>query len=165
MTLKIFQKINLIKKKKFKDLRGQLIKPFSRIFVKNFDVGECYYTLSKKNVIRGINYQTSKGCKKIVFVAKGKILDVLVDLRKNSKTYKKVYSSVIDDNNDHSILIPPGFGHGYKVLSKEAIVFYIWNKTLNQTSDHTILWSSINFKWGIEKPILSKNDKFADILK
>ncbi len=155
------KKIKLLNKKIFKDNRGQLIKPFSKIFVKNFNVGECYYTYSKKNVIRGIHYQKSKGCKKIVFVIKGKILDVLVDLRKKSKTYKKVYSSRLDSKSKNSILIPPGFGHGYRVVSKDAIVFYIWDKTFNQTQDQTILWSSINFKWGTTKPILSKNDKFA----
>ena len=161
MKKRSIEKIIFFKKKIFKDNRGELIKPFSKIFVKNFNVGECYYTCSKKNVIRGIHYQKSRGSKKIVFVVRGKILDVLIDLRKNSKTYKKVYSSVVDSKSKNSILIPPGFGHGYRVLSKDAIVFYIWDKTINQTQDHTILWSSINFKWGISKPILSKNDKIA----
>jgi dTDP-4-dehydrorhamnose 3,5-epimerase len=151
----------VIKKKKFLDNRGKLIKPYSKSFIKNFNIKECYFTFSKKNVIRGIHCQKKNGCRKIVFVAKGKILDVVIDLRKNSKTYKNIFSSVLHEKDSHSLLIPAGFGHGYKVMSDFAIVFYLWDKTLEQSKDYSVYWKSINFNWKIKNPIMSKKDKLA----
>ena len=151
-----------IKKKNFFDLRGKLVKPYSTEKIKNFIIKECYFTHSKKNVLRGIHCQKTNGSKKIVFVAKGKVLDVVVDLRKKSKTYKKVFSTILSENDNKSVLIPAGFGHAYKVISKEAIVFYLWSKTYEKSKDYTISWKSIKFNWKIKKPIMSLKDTNAN---
>ena len=79
---------------------------------------------SKKNVIRGLHYQINKPQGKFISVAKGKILDVAVDLRKNSKTFGKHFKIVLSEKNCKSIYIPEGFAHGFSSLAKENIIIY-----------------------------------------
>ena len=80
---------------------------------------------SKYGTIRGLHFQTSPSSQtKLVSVSKGEILDVALDIRKNSNTYGKIYSVILNDKNNFQLLIPKGFAHGFSVLSKEARVQY-----------------------------------------
>ncbi len=158
----------IINQKKFTDNRGKFIKFFSKDFVNksiNTNFKECYFTVSKKNVLRGIHYQNQKGCNKLVFVLSGKILDVVIDLRKNSKTFQKIFYIKLDENKKKSVYIPAGCGHAYKVISKKAIVGYLTTKELSKITEKEFLWSSIKFNWKIKKPILSNKDRNAPHLK
>tara|TARA_B100000214_G_C23662338_1_gene488039 strand:- start:2 stop:514 length:513 start_codon:yes stop_codon:yes gene_type:complete len=157
----------IINQKKITDNRGQFIKFFSKDFVKgsiNTNFKECYFTISKRNVLRGIHYQNKKGCDKLIFVIKGNILDVVIDLRKKSKTYKKIFFTKLSQNEKKSVYIPAGCGHAYKVLSKDAIVGYLTTKQFSKIKEKEFLWSSIKFNWKIKNPILSKKDKNAPSL-
>ena len=115
--------LKLIKSKIYRDRRGFLrevykSKLLNELFL--FDV----MSYSKKNVLRGLHIQTQKSQAKIITVTHGKILDVVVDLRKNSKTFGKYFSIVISQNSEFSFYIPRGFAHGFLCLSKECTVNY-----------------------------------------
>jgi|TARA_B100001079_G_C16353467_1_gene489385 dTDP-4-dehydrorhamnose 3,5-epimerase/CDP-3, 6-dideoxy-D-glycero-D-glycero-4-hexulose-5-epimerase len=169
MKKTLIKDLYIIKNKKFFDLRGSFIKSYEKTFFKknklNFNFKECFYSSSKKNVIRGIHYQCKTGAAKFIFVTEGKILDLVVDLRKNSKTYKKIFTINLSENNYLSLYIPSGCGHAYKVLSKKATVVYLATKEHIKSRGKDYLWNSIDFDWKIKKPILSKKDKLAEKLK
>ena len=118
-------------------------------------------SVSKKNVIRGLHYQKKNAQGKFISVIKGKILDVVVDLRKNSKTFGKHYSTVLSEKNCTSIYIPEGFAHGFACLDKVNIVIYSCSNYRNKNSEHGILWNdkSLKIKWPIRKPIISEKDQ------
>ena len=151
----------IIKSKIFKDKRGYLRETFRNYLFKNekfpFDV----MSFSKKKVIRGLHLQLKNSQSKIITVTHGKIFDVAVDLRKNSKTFGKYISLVISDKSDFSFYIPKGFAHGFMCLSKNCTVNYKCSKYRETNSEVTLNWSdkNINIKWPINNPILSNKDK------
>ena len=151
----------IIKTKIFKDKRGFLRETFRNKFFKNekfpFDV----MSFSKKKVLRGLHIQTKKSQSKIITVTYGKIFDVAVDLRKNSKTFGKYVSVVMSDKSDFSFYIPKGFAHGFLCLSKKCTVNYKCSNYRDANSEKTLNWSdnNVKIKWPIKKPILSEKDK------
>ena len=113
----------IIKKTKFKDLfilkqknnidrRGSLRETFNKKILKKNFVFE-YCTTSKQNALRGFHFQHKFQQAKYVSVLKGRILDYVIDLRKNSKTFGKVFSIILSEQNSKSLYIPPGFAHGF----------------------------------------------------
>ena len=126
-------------------------------------------SLSKKNVIRGLHYQLIKPQGKFISVAKGKILDVAVDLRKKSQTFGKHFKIILSENNCKSIYIPEGFAHGFSSLAKENIIIYSCTNYRNKKGERGILWNDKHLKinWKIKRPIISEKDKqnpkFKDI--
>ena len=116
---------------------------------------------SKKNVLRGLHMQRKKMQGKYVSVLKGKVLDVVVDMRKNLNTFGKHYKIILSEKNSTSIYIPPGFFHGFLALDKENIVLYSCTNYRNQKSETTLKWNDedLKIKWPIKKPILSKKDR------
>tara|TARA_B100001093_G_C26125478_1_gene716830 strand:- start:33 stop:551 length:519 start_codon:yes stop_codon:yes gene_type:complete len=116
---------------------------------------------SKKNVLRGLHMQTKKMQGKYVSVLKGKVLDVVVDMRKKSKTFGKHYKAILSEKNATSVYIPPGFAHGFLALGKENIVLYSCTNYRNERSETTLKWNDENLKikWPIKNPILSEKDK------
>ena len=118
---------------------------------------------SKKNVIRGLHMQLNNPQGKYVSVIKGKIFDVCVDLRKNSKTFGKYFSVVISEKNSKSIFVPPGFAHGFCALDKENYIIYSCTKYRDAKSEVAINFNDRNLKikWPVKKAIVSKKDKSA----
>ncbi len=156
-----FKNLILFKNISHKDSRGyfkELLK--EKIFKKKFPFTVMSY--SKKNVIRGLHLQTKKSQGKFISVLKGKIFDVAVDLRKNSKTFGKYYKSILSENNNISIYIPPGFAHGFCALDKENYVIYSCTNYRNKNSEIGIKFNdkSLNIKWPTNKPIISLKDKY-----
>ncbi len=160
----------IIKNYNFIDNRGSFNKTFSfdefRSFGINFIPKEIYYSISKKNVIRGMHFQTPPAeHSKLVSVINGKVLDVVLDLRKNSGTYGKAIS-VILKANENSIFIPIGCAHGFKSLENNSFVLYCQTSCYSKENDSGILWNSFGFDWEIENPILSERDlSFIDFNK
>ena len=115
---------------------------------------------SHKGVLRGLHFQSKNSQGKYVSVLKGKILDVAVDLRKNSKTFLKHFKIILSEKNCTSVYIPPGFAHGFLGMEKENLVMYGCTKYRNKKSETGIKWNDKNLKinWNIKKPILSKKD-------
>ena len=105
--------------------------------------------------------QTQKKQGKFVSVLKGSILDVVVDLRKNSRTFGKHFKIKLTDKNGKSIFIPAGFAHGFLAREKENIVHYYNTNYRSPKYEIGIMWNdpSLKIRWPIKKPILSKKDK------
>ena len=116
---------------------------------------------SNKKVLRGLHIQTDKSQAKIITVTHGKIFDVAVDLRKNSKTFGKYVSLIISENSDFSFYVPKGFAHGFLCLSKKCTVNYKCSEYRHSKYEKTLSWNDpkINIKWPILNPILSEKDK------
>ena len=150
----------LLKSKIYIDRRGYFKEVYRKNILKNLDFPFDIMSFSKKNALRGLHIQTASPQAKIITVTHGKILDVAVDLRKNSKTFGKCVQVVISDKDDFSFYIPKNFAHGFLCLSKECTVNYKCSEYRNERSETTINWcdENINIKWPIKKPILSKKD-------
>jgi len=141
-----------------KDSRGSLTEIFSTKKIK-FNFNRCITVNSKKNVVRGLHFQKKFAQHKIIFVLKGIINDFLVDIKKNSKTFGKVYNFKLSPGE--SIIIPKTFAHGYSSLAKENIVIYFLSEDWHPGYESGIIWNDkfLNINWEIKKPIISKKDK------
>ena len=155
-----FKDLIIVKNKTFKDNRGY----FKELF-KEKDINKKFpfivMSYSKKNVIRGLHIQTYNSQGKYVSVLKGKIFDVAVDLRKNSKTFGKIFKKILSEKNFKSIYIPPGFAHGFCTLDKENYIIYSCTKYRDAKSEKGIFFNDkyLNINWPIKNPILSKKDR------
>jgi dTDP-4-dehydrorhamnose 3,5-epimerase len=155
----------------FKDDRGSFQESYQFNKFKNNGIELPFVqdnlVFSKKNVLRGLHFQNKNEQGKLVRVLQGEILDVAVDIRKNSPTYGNWISEKLNDENQYQLYIPPGFAHGYLVLSKTALVYYKCTNIYYPEYECGIIWndSFIGVKWGIENPILSEKDSKLNILQ
>ena len=156
-----FSGLKIIQSKSFKDTRGLFKEDYKKKFFigKNFVFG-CT-SVSKKNVIRGLHLQTKFSQEKYVSVLKGAIMDVVLDLRKKSKTFGKHFKIILSDKNAKSIFIPAGFAHGFLGLKKENIIYYTCTNYRSAKHEVGLLWNDkdLKIKWPIKKPIISNKDK------
>ena len=154
-----FKDLIIIKNDTYKDKRGYFKELLKESLVKRkfpFQV----MSFSKKNVIRGLHMQQKKSQGKFISVIKGKIYDVVVDLRKKSKTFGKKYSIILSDQNSKSLYIPEGFVHGFCALEKENYVVYNCTNYRNKNSEIGIKYNDkkLKIRWPTKSPILSKKD-------
>ena len=156
-----FKDLKIIQHKKHGDLRGNLRETFIKKIIKWDELIFDYATTSKNNVLRGFHFQSKFKQAKFVSVLKGKILDYVIDLRKNSKTFGKGFRIVLSDNNCKSLYIPEGFAHAYYSFSKENIIYYKLSNYYHPEYEDGILWNDkiLKNKWPAKKPIVSRKDK------
>ena len=150
----------IIKNKSFKDKRGYFKEILrEKEIKKKFPFLVMSY--SKKNVIRGLHLQNKKSQGKFISVIKGKIYDLVLDLRKNSNTYGKHFSTILSEKNSKSLYIPPGFAHGFCALDKENYIIYNCTNYRHKKSEIGIQYNDnqLNIKWPTKKPIVSNKDK------
>lgn len=152
------------------DNRGDFVKTFNKQgFINNnldFEIRESYFSISKKDVIRGMHFQLPPhDHEKLVYVPKGKIVDVVVDLRKESATYKEFISVELSSDNKKSIFIPKGLAHGFKSLEDNTITVYNVATEYNPESDMGIKFDSFGFNWSVATPIISNRDSQFCTLK
>lgn len=163
--------VYIIKNPIFTDVRGTFTKIYNEDIFNEFnictDFKESYYTVSKKDVIRGMHFQTPPyDHNKLVYVPKGKIIDVVLDLRRNSSTYKKFISIELSDSNGYSIYIPKGLAHGFKSLIDDTIAVYQVSTVYSPSCDSGVRWNSFGMDWGVGNPIISDRDKsFGELEK
>ena len=138
-----FAGLKIIESKIYKDNRGFFKEDFKKIFFKNQRFVFGCTSSSKKNVLRGLHLQTKNMQGKYVSVLKGKILDVVLDLRKGSKTFGKHYSILLSEKKAKSIFIPPGFVTVFR-LEKENIIYYLC--TNYRSAKNEVLWNDKNIK-------------------
>ena len=160
-----FKDLLIIINKSFKDKRGyfkELIK--EKKIKKKFLFTVMSY--SKKNVVRGLHIQRNKPQGKFISVIKGKILDVAVDLRKNSNTYGKYFSIILSEKNCKGIFMPPGFAHGFQTLDEENIVCYSCTEYRSIGNEHVLKYNDpqLKIKWIKNKLIMTKKDRNAKTL-
>ncbi len=169
MILKYFKDsdIVVVEHQKFEDDRGFFFErqknnfflDHSPIFIQE------NHAFSKRDVLRGLHYQTKNPQGKFVSVVSGEILDVCVDLRKSSINFGKHFSFRLSSDNNKSIYVPPGYAHGYQVVSDTAYVIYSVTDIYNPKYEKTLLWndSKLNIKWVESSKILvSEKDKLGD---
>jgi dTDP-4-dehydrorhamnose 3,5-epimerase len=123
---------------------------------------------STKGVLRGLHLQLPPYAQgKLVRVLQGSVLDVAVDLRKESKTYGRHFSIELSADNKKQFYIPPGFAHGFVVLSDEAVFSYKCSNYYHLASERCILWSDADLAidWGVENPIVSEKDGVGETFR
>lgn len=156
--------VYIIKNKILNDKRGSFCKVFHKNDFKKFNLStrfkESYYSTSKKNVIRGMHFQIPPyDHEKLIYVPKGKVIDVVLDLRQGSKTFGKYRSFEISENNRYSIYIPKGCAHGFKSCEDNTILVNSTSTVYNPNYEDGVRWDSFGMNWEVENPIVSKKDK------
>ena len=147
----------------FTDNRGLFVKTFQDSIFKemgiDFQLKESYFSLSKKDVIRGMHFQLPPHQhSKIVFCPQGTIMDVIVDVRKDSSTYGQYEAQVLSGENHRAYYIPEGFAHGFKALTDDAITYYLVSSEYSKEHDTGIRYDSLGIDWQATQPVISERD-------
>jgi len=155
--------LKLIHLKEFIDTRGSFIKVFNQDFFAENDLEtnfkESYYSISAKNVIRGMHFQIPPAeHTKLVYLNKGKIIDVVLDIRKASPTYGQHFPIELNTEIPILVYIPIGCAHGFLSLEDNTMVTYMQTSCYNNACDEGIKYNSFGMKWGIENLIMSERD-------
>ena len=159
----------MIEPQVFGDNRGWFMESWSQ---KKMEEAGLFYNFvqdshsfsEKKGTLRGLHFQKGSSSQaKLVRCVRGAVFDVAVDLRKNSKTYKKWVGCILSEENKKQFLIPRGFAHGFLTLTDNVEFVYKADNYYDPQADRNIIWNDeeINVDWGIENPILSEKDKKA----
>jgi dTDP-4-dehydrorhamnose 3,5-epimerase len=149
------------------DARGFMVETFSREAWAEHGVEVSFvqhnHSRSAKGTLRGIHFQTEPGQAKLVRCARGEILDVAVDLRRDSPTYGQWEAHVLDDVRHRQLFVPIGFCHGFAVLSDEADVAYLVSSLYDPLTEAGIAWDDpdVGVDWQVAEPLLSERDKSA----
>ena len=158
--------LSVVQPKIFEDNRGYFFESYNEAeFKKNViyeQFFQDYQSLSQKGVLRGLHFQTPPHAQgKLVRVIKGAVLDVAVDIRKESPTYGKHFDIILNEKNKTMLWIPVGFAHGFLTLEDNTIFSYKCTNFYNKLSEDAILWDDkdININWNIATPSLSDKDK------
>ncbi len=159
------QGVLIIEPKIYSDQRGSFFESFNENILKNVGINESFVqdnqSVSKKSVIRGLHFQHPPYAQgKLVRVLKGSVLDVIVDIRKESKTYGRHLALEINDRNNLQIWIPAGLAHGFSVLEDDSVFFYKVTNYYNPLSESGIVYNdiSLNIDWKVKDPIVSEKD-------
>lgn len=162
----------IVKPTVFADDRGYFFESYShqRFLTAGLDLNfvQDNESRSSKGVLRGLHFQNNPSAQgKLVRVMRGAVLDVAVDIRKNSPTYGKYVSIVLTGENKYMYWIPAGFAHGFLTLEDDTVFFYKCTNVYNKESEGSIRWNDpdLNINWGIENPILSEKDKISPLFK
>jgi dTDP-4-dehydrorhamnose 3,5-epimerase len=162
----------IIKPKVFEDDRGYFFESYNKNAFSNLGINVNFVqdnqSLSGKNVLRGLHFQNTPFAQaKLVRVIKGSVLDVAVDIRKNSPTYGKHVSIEMTEKNKTMFYIPEGFAHGFLTLEDETIFSYKCTNFYNKESEGCILWNDpvLNINWNVHNPIISDKDKVGTLFK
>jgi len=168
MTLKctetLLPGVLLIEPQAFEDVRGFFLEIYHQ--QKYLEVGmdtpfvQDNHSHSCRNTLRGLHYQLSHPQGKLVYVIRGEVFDVAVDIRRGSPFFGRWTGSILSEANRRQLYIPPGFAHGFCVLSDTADVLYKCTDFYAPGDEHGILWSdpAIGIDWPHQDPVLSQKD-------
>jgi len=156
----------ILEPKVFGDSRGWFTETYSKKVLEEYGIDinfvqDNHSFSAQKNTLRGLHFQTNpKAQTKLVRCTKGRILDVAVDLRKNSLTYKQWISIELTENNKKQLLIPKGFAHGFLTLTQDVEVQYKVDEYYSPECDRSIRFDDqeLDVDWGNKEPILSIKD-------
>jgi dTDP-4-dehydrorhamnose 3,5-epimerase len=159
-----FNDLFIIEYDLFKDNRGEFIKTINKdTFEANklsFQFFESFFSISKNNVFRGMHFQFSPhDHAKLVYVIKGAIVDVVLDLRSQSPSFGEYFSVELSELNRKGIYMGKGFAHGFLSLENDTIVQYHTTTVQNKESEGGIKWDSFGYKLPIDNPIVSQRDE------
>lgn len=158
--------VKIVKPKVFGDERGFFLETFEQkryqqMLNINFNFVQDNHSRSQKGVLRGLHFQKQNPQGKLVRVVRGEVYDVVVDIRKESKTFGKWVGIILSEENKTQLWIPPGLAHGFVVLSDIADFEYKCTNYYDPKSEESLLWNdpTVNIDWPITNPILSTKDK------
>lgn len=158
----------VIEPRVFKDERGYFFESYSKgAFSENkiaINFVQDNQSMSQKGVLRGLHFQKPPHAQaKLVSVIQGSVLDVAVDIRKDSPTYGKYVAALLSGENKKMLYIPEGFAHGFLTLENDTIFSYKCSNLYNKESEDAILWDDevLAIDWGVKNPVLSEKDKEA----
>jgi len=161
-----FADVLIFENKIFSDKRGFFFesynhREFNKLTGLKVSFVQDNYSKTVKNTIRGLHYQINKSQGKLIRVIKGKIFDVIVDLKKTSPTFGKWICLEISDKNGRQVWIPPGYAHGFCSMTDDAHVFYKTTEYWYPNYERCINWNDkdLKIKWPTNKPNLSDKDK------
>lgn len=152
------------------DSRGFFVETYARDEWKGLGVEADFvqqnHSRSSHGTLRGLHFQTSPGQAKLLRCARGEILDVAVDLRRDSSTYGQWEGHLLDDEQGHQLYVPIGFAHGFVVLSEVADVCYQVSSLYDPATEAGVAWDdpAIGVDWRVTEPLLSERDKTAPTL-
>lgn len=162
----------IITPKVFEDNRGFFLESYKQSEFAQNGINESFsqdnHSKSTRGVLRGLHYQKDPEAQgKLVRCIQGEILDVAVDIRKNSPTFGKWVGEILSEENKKMLYIPAGFAHGFLVLSDMAEILYKSTNEYSPENDRGILWNDpeININWNIDNPIVSEKDQKQPLLK
>ena len=166
------QGLIIIEPQIFKDSRGCFFESWNAKKFKQLGISEDFVqdnqSVSSKGVLRGLHFQNPPYAQaKLIRVIEGSVLDVAVDLRKNSPTYGKHVSVILSEQNNKSFFIPKGFAHGFLSLEDNTVFNYKCSDYYNKESEGSLLWNDEDLKidWQIDNPLVSEKDLQADLFK
>ncbi len=160
----------LIEPKVFGDARGFFLETYREERLAAFSVPafvQDNHSRSARGVLRGLHYQLGRPQGKLVMVARGAVFDVAVDIRKGSKTFGQWYGVELNEENHLQLYVPPGFAHGFCVLSDMADFLYKCTQYYAPKTERGIIWNDpdIGIDWPLSAPLLSARDGQAQRLK
>lgn len=146
------------------DIRGSFTKIYHEgLYLEGgicFQIREQYISVSSKDVIRGMHFQTPPyDCVKLVAVLEGAALDVILDLRPSSPTYLQTAQVELRSGQPEAVLIPAGFAHGFLALEDHTSMLYNVSEVYAPQHDTGIRWDSFGFVWPVQQPIVSRRDQ------
>jgi dTDP-4-dehydrorhamnose 3,5-epimerase/CDP-3, 6-dideoxy-D-glycero-D-glycero-4-hexulose-5-epimerase len=152
----------LLQPMKFEDQRGFFVKTYHEERFLNLgfklDICEEFYSVSKKNVVRGMHFQLPPHAHdKLVYCTRGAVKDVLLDLRPG-EGYGNVVTTELSGDNGHILFIPKGIAHGFLAKTDDTLMIYKTSVAHVPESDYGIFWDSFEFNWGVDNPIVSSRD-------
>lgn len=150
----------------FGDGRGFFLESYNQRVMAELGIGQDFvqdnHSYSTRNVVRGLHYQIQHPQGKLIRVIMGEILDIVVDLRRSSRTFGKWEAVSLSGENKRMLWIPPGFAHGFRVVSKDAHVLYKATDFYAPESERTLAWndSTLNIDWQLDgDPVVSAKDQ------
>jgi dTDP-4-dehydrorhamnose 3,5-epimerase len=156
--------VSLIKPRLFRDARGLFVKTFHAELYRSagldFTPAEEFYSVSRAGVVRGMHFQLPPhDHAKLVYCSAGRVLDVVIDLRKTSPTFGQHFATELSSETRAQLFIPSGFAHGFLALENDSTMTYLTSTVHAADADAGIHWRSFGFAWPVSNPIVSDRDE------
>lgn len=157
--------ILLIETVRHEDERGFFLETFEEVRYRDHGICEAFvqdnYSRSAKNVLRGLHYTMSKPQSQIVTVIRGRIFDVVVDIRKRSPTFGQWFGTELSESGPSQLYMPHGFAHGFCVLSDWADLYYKVSQRYDLQDEGGLLWNDedVGIAWPVKNPVISPRDR------
>jgi dTDP-4-dehydrorhamnose 3,5-epimerase len=154
----------ILQPKEFRDARGCFVKTYHYDLFRDLGIPfvprEEFFSVSRANVVRGMHFQLPPSAHdKLVYCAAGRVLDVVLDLRKAGGADRKFFSREISAANREMLFIPSGCAHGFLSLADDTVMVYQTSTVHSPAHDAGILWNSFGFQWPVQEPVLSERDQ------
>jgi dTDP-4-dehydrorhamnose 3,5-epimerase len=159
-----FDGLVILQPRVFTDHRGLFVKTFHEPLFRKlgipFQPREEFYSISARHVLRGMHFQRPpEAHAKLVYCLSGRVLDVALDLRRQSATYGRAFARELHPANRELLFLPAGFAHGFLALEDNSLVVYLTDTVHSPAHDAGIAWDSFGFDWPVANPILSERDR------